>query len=302
MTHVAKKISIAIIIALVIAIALSVFSLPQKVYADPIPAVGDTYGGGIVAYILQSSDPGYEDGKVKGIIASTVDCTSALPWALENYQSTLVNNTKSALGTGSDNTDLIIAQNGAGTGYSAGLARAFNSGGYNDWHLPSLDELRKLFENGILISSQETFYWSSSESGSTEAYAVAWKQAYYFPKLKSNNYYCRPVRYFSITPEEGSTNNEVAEEPVEVWERNHEMTCYQVWINEDNNFEFVFWWEYANNNWVKIYDMAGNEVFSINMLYGAANFITGLPDGMYTAKTFHNGFETPIQEFLIGKP
>jgi len=92
------------------------------------------------------------------------------------------------------------------------------------------------------------------------------------------------------------------EQEPEVWVRDHEMTCYQVWINEDDNFEFVFWWEYANNNWVKIYDMAGNEVFSIDIPYGAANFITGLPDGIYTVKTFHNGFETPIQEFLIGKP
>ena len=94
---------------------------------------------------------------------------------------------------------------------------------------------------------------------------------------------------------------EAADEPIP-WVRDHEMTCYQVWINEDNEFEFVFWWEYANNNWVKIYDMAGNEVFSIDMPYGAANFIADLPDGMYTVKTFHNGFETPIQEFLIGKP
>ena len=268
-------------------------------YADPIPAVGDNYGGGIVAYIFESGDNGYEDGKVKGIIASTVDCTSALPWALEYYQSTLVNNTKSALGTGSDNTYLIIDQNGEGI-YAANAARAYNGGGYSDWHLPSLDELRKLFENGILTSNEETFYWSSSENGSTEAYAVAWNQAYYFNRSKGNNYYCRPVRYFSITPEEGNTNNEVAEP--KVWERNHEMTCYQVWINEDNSFEFIFFWEYKNNNWVKIYDMEENEVFSIDMEKGNARFEADLPDGMYTVKTFHNGFETPIQEFLIGKP
>jgi hypothetical protein len=92
-------------------------------------------------------------------------------------------------------------------------------------------------------------------------------------------------------------------EPVEtVWERDHEMECFQVWINEDNCFEFVFWWEYENNNWVKIYDMAGNEVFSIDMTHGKANFEACLPDGMYTVKTFHNGFEKPIQEFMIGKP
>ena len=54
------------------------------------------------------------------------------------------------------------------------------------------------------------------------------------------------------------------EEPA-IWQRDHKMQCYQVWINEDNNFEFVFWWEYKNNNWVKIYDMEGAEVFAIDM-------------------------------------
>jgi len=85
------------------------------------------------------------------------------------------------------------------------------------------------------------------------------------------------------------------------WIRDRDMTCFQVWVNADNNFEFVFWWEYKNNNWVKIYDMEGNEVFFIDMPYGAANFEANLPDGIYTVKTFHDGFEDPIQEFIIGK-
>ena len=80
------------------------------------------------------------------------------------------------------------------------------------------------------------------------------------------------------------------------------MTCYQVWINEDNNFEFVFWYEYKTSNIVKIYDMAGVEVFSIDMSPGKASFEANLPDGMYTVKTFHDDMTTPIQEFIIGKP
>ena len=84
--------------------------------------------------------------------------------------------------------------------------------------------------------------------------------------------------------------------------RTQEMTANQVWVNEAGCFEFVFWYEYASNNWVKIYDMSGVEVFSIDMTHGKANFEACLPDGMYTVKTFHNGFEKPIQEFVIGKP
>jgi len=79
------------------------------------------------------------------------------------------------------------------------------------------------------------------------------------------------------------------------------LTCSNVWINEANNFEFIFLYEYADNNWVKIYDMAGVEVFSIDMPHGAASFEAALPDGTYTVKTFHEAGHI-IQEFIIGKP
>jgi hypothetical protein len=87
----------------------------------------------------------------------------------------------------------------------------------------------------------------------------------------------------------------------EIWVRDVDMTCYQVWINEDNNFEFVFWWEYESNNWVQIFDMAGNLVFEIDMEKGNAHFEAELPDGMYTVKTFHEAGHI-LQEFMIGKP
>jgi len=94
----------------------------------------------------------------------------------------------------------------------------------------------------------------------------------------------------------------ILDEPVYIPVRTNQMTCWQVWVNENNNFEFIFRWEYANNNWVKIFDLAGNEAFSIDMKKGGARFEANLPDGMYTVKTFHNDYETPIQEFIIGKP
>jgi hypothetical protein len=99
---------------------------------------------------------------------------------------------------------------------------------------------------------------------------------------------------YQETEEVGSASEE------KVWVRDRDMTCFQVWVNDDNNFEFVFWWEYANNNWVKIYDMDGTEAFSIDMKYGNAHFEAPLPDGMYTVKTFHEA-DKILQEFIIGK-
>ena len=66
------------------------------------------------------------------------------------------------------------------------------------------------------------------------------------------------------------------------------MKCLQVWINEDNMFQFSFIYPYADNNWVKIYDMAGNMVYEIDMPYDNPNIIADLPNGMYTVKTFHD--------------
>ena len=93
----------------------------------------------------------------------------------------------------------------------------------------------------------------------------------------------------------------VAEPEPEIWVRNHEMTCFQVWINEDNCFEFVFWWEYANNNHIQIYDIAGNLVWETDFLKGQSHFIADLPNGIYTVKTFHE-YGHILQEFEIGKP
>jgi hypothetical protein len=83
--------------------------------------------------------------------------------------------------------------------------------------------------------------------------------------------------------------------------RTSELVCQRVWVNEKGNFQFVFWYAYRDNNWVKIYDMSGKEVYSINMPYDNPQFEVSLPDGMYTVKTFSIDQVTPIQTFIIGK-
>ncbi len=85
-----------------------------------------------------------------------------------------------------------------------------------------------------------------------------------------------------------------------VWVRTMPMTCWQVWINEDNNFQFIFWYPYKDNNWVRIYDMEDNLVHETDLSINDPNLIVDLPDGFYMVKTFHH--DKLLQEFLIGKP
>jgi hypothetical protein len=83
--------------------------------------------------------------------------------------------------------------------------------------------------------------------------------------------------------------------------RTHELTCYEVWVDAKSEFQFSFMYAYADNNWVKIYDMSGKEVFSIDMSYDDPHFVAALPDGVYTVKTFTVGRTDPIQTFTISK-
>ena len=105
---------------------------------------------------------------------------------------------------------------------------------------------------------------------------------------------------YAVEPEEEEPKPEPVEEEKVVIRRIHPMTCYQVYVNDDGHFEFVFWYEYANNNWVSIYDVEGNLVYIVDFPYGNPVVVVDLPDGMYVVKTFHSEGEI-LQEFVIGK-
>ena len=127
--------------------------------------IGDNYGGGIVAYILVSGDPGYDAAVQHGLIAATADQSTGIHWAIAAYQSTAVTGTLTTLGSGLENTYKINAQNGVNKTYAAGVARAYDGGGNFDWYLPSLDELSKLYHNKAAIGGFAIdLYCSSSES------------------------------------------------------------------------------------------------------------------------------------------
>jgi len=117
--------------------------------------------GGIVAYILAPGDPGYDANVQHGLIISSANLSSGIRWYNGSYVTTGA--TGIAIGTGLSNTNTIIAVQGAvATSYAAGLARAHNGGGYNDWYLPSRTEATRICSGAGRVITSGTF-WSSTE-------------------------------------------------------------------------------------------------------------------------------------------
>lgn len=167
-------------------------------------AIGDAYQGGKVAYILVSGDPGYDAAVTKGLIAATIDQSSGIIWSIADKQTTSVPGgaVATAFGTGQANTSAIVAQNGEGITYAAGLCDAYTNtdtgtGVYSDWYLPSRDELNKLYLNYEFIDDLGgNYYWNSSEFNASNALTCHTTAGYQTAFSKSATRPVRAVRSF----------------------------------------------------------------------------------------------------------
>tara|TARA_B100000767_G_scaffold274079_1_gene306030 strand:- start:1039 stop:2385 length:1347 start_codon:yes stop_codon:yes gene_type:complete len=178
------------------------------------PEIGDHCYGGIVFYVEEG-----EEGKY-GLVAAPEDliegATEPYEWSYIGYQWGCSNNyisgaDKIAIGTGHQNTIDIVNQecitNNGGIS-AAQVSIDYESEGYSDWYLPSIDELSEIYNtignnslqlNSSNFMSNNSPYWSSSESHNT-AYIHSWymtfDDGYIGEHGRNNSCRVRPIRSF----------------------------------------------------------------------------------------------------------
>ncbi|MDQ3017554.1 MAG: DUF1566 domain-containing protein, partial [Bacteroidota bacterium] len=162
--------------------------------AVDLPFIGQYDGGGIIAYILMPGDPGYDAGQLHGLITTPDDVGTLISWGCNGVSIPGADGT--AIGTGNQNTIDIVS--GCATAQiAADRCSDLISGGFNDWYLPSKDELNKLYLNQNSISTfYPGFYWSSSEISSTNAWTQDLSTGTQASQGKSTNFAVRAIRKF----------------------------------------------------------------------------------------------------------
>lgn len=130
-------------------------------FENTVLSIGKVYQGGIIFYVDQTG--------AHGLIAAQTDQSSGIQWWNGSYVNTGALDT--AIGKGLLNTKKIIKAQGPGK-YAATLSVNAVINGYKDWYLPSLDELKLMYNNigpgaaapltniGHFVNN---YYWSSSQ-------------------------------------------------------------------------------------------------------------------------------------------
>jgi hypothetical protein len=118
-------------------------------------------------------DKGNNSGGWRYLEAAPAETEEKLNWLTNDVH---VDGTKTELGTGKKNTQLITADLSIGVPEAALHCIELEYGGINDWFLPSKDELNLMYVNlkrKNLGNFADELYWSSSEAGYIMQYAWA---------------------------------------------------------------------------------------------------------------------------------
>ncbi len=166
---------------------------------DSVYSIGNIFGGGIIFFVDSTGQ--------HGLIVSLIDVSKGIPWGPYGKGVMDCNSRDQGL----ENTQNIL--NAYGNAECAVLTcKNYRGGGYYDWYLPALNELKKLDEVKstinkilkILGNKEETEYialgdyWSSTEYDDYVAWAYRFRNGigYADPDGKYAEYKVRAVRKF----------------------------------------------------------------------------------------------------------
>jgi hypothetical protein len=161
----------------------------DDVYVSKIN-IGDTGpAGGIVFYVT--------DGGLHGLEAAPVDQAATAPWGC--FGKDIAGADGTTIGTGAQNTADILVDC-AELGIAARLADNYSLNGFNDWFLPSQDELNELYLQRAIVGGFTAIdgYWSSSEEFSSSAWVQSFQNGRQYNLEKGDNTFTgtRAVRAF----------------------------------------------------------------------------------------------------------
>ena len=133
--------------------------------------VGELFGGGVVFHVYKDAS-----GQEHGLVVSLTNQSSSVHWS--NIDASAIGAAAQSSWDGASNTNAVIAQAGQ-TSSAALLCKNYAGGGFNDWYLPAIDELKLLFINRYNVNKtigntgtqiDYKSYWSSSENSSSSAW------------------------------------------------------------------------------------------------------------------------------------
>ena len=150
--------------------------------------IGQNYQGGKIFYIDRS--------KKHGMIAADFDLTNS-KWGCSGDSIEFSGINETSVGKGSPNSQIIADQCGYET--AAGRCLLLDTLGYDDWYLPSLEEMRGVSENlGKLgqANLKSGYYWTSTQY--TKGFSYVIMNGNRSPALfkKGSIFAVRPIRSF----------------------------------------------------------------------------------------------------------
>lgn len=165
-------------------------AIPPATGNSPTHHIGEPYQGGIIFHL----NP---DGK-SGLIAAPEDQSTGERYeALKDGDPYTTGATGLVIGTGQANTAALLAHAHNAALYAVKWAVNYLGGGFNDWFLPSRDELTALyFRRDVVGGFAPADYWSSSEIDWNEAYSVRFSDGYVTDRDKDKRFRVRAIRAF----------------------------------------------------------------------------------------------------------